>query len=115
MDVAHLLFIKREGAVPPELAVDVSQTLVRCPWRVGTFTSPSSSTKLVYQNKVVGVKSMFCLLGWPMSRLTLPPSLSENHFKTLVGNIISTPMMGGVLAAVFGSIQVGPLDLRRRK
>lgn len=113
MDCAMLWFTHNKEKQPQDIVVDVSQAVVRLPWKEGRFPSPTTVTKLVLNGNVVQAKVLFRVMGWPRRRLCLPPCLTESQLLTLVGNMISTPVIGGVFLALFAAVQVGPIDIRQ--
>jgi len=104
MDCADLYCRKFMNKSVNELAVDVSNTFGRKPWRAnGEIPSPSTSSKLVVAGKLVGLKSMFMLMGWPRGSFRLPSGLSHSCVQTLLGNMLCPPVVGTVCAGILAA------------
>ncbi len=108
LDVASLLFTKTQGAVPTALCTDVSQSVARHPWTIGSVRSLHSGSKLVIDGRLASVRDMFEMMGWPADAVTLPADVSRNNTVKLLGNMIAPPVFGGVAAAIFASVSVRP-------
>ena len=103
IDSAFLYLQKFTGNIPDTLAIDVSQSPSRMPWRTnGNLPSPCKRSLIWYNGRVLDAPTMFSLMGWPRSSLQLP-KLKEAEIRTLIGNMC-TPPQAGLLIASFLAI-----------
>ena len=104
---------KHYGNVPKNLVVDVSQTVSRMPWTInGLLPSPTTNSKIWYDGKVLSPKLLAEMLGWPRESLKAWHLVPETNAKVLIGNIISTPVIGGIFLAMLSAAPLGSVDAR---
>ena len=99
LDSAFLYLQKFEKCIPDSLAVDVSQSPSRMPWRtLGNLPSPIKRSLIWYKGRVLDPATMFYLMGWPQDSLRLP-KLKTTEMRALIGNMCCPPQAGLVIAA----------------
>ena len=104
-------FLQKQGQVPNDLVVDVSQQIGRLPWTIGgTMITPSAGTKPYYPGLggITNAASLFEIFGLPADGIDVPPGMSESTLRTFVGNSISAPTIGTVLMVVLGASGLAP-------
>ena len=111
VDCCLLYFKKVKGSVPPELAIDCSQSVSRTPWNTNGFIPcPCGRSKIWYKGKILTARQIFAITGWP--RVNLPNAISPCLQRTLVGNILSAPVAGGLFLSMLAAVPIGDLDVR---
>ena len=125
-DISILRAMKENcGILPPWMVIDVSQSPNRHSFRSGGFhmnTFTTSSHFLVIPGMDIAAahelspQQSFQLQGWPVEHLVIPPELNKTDLRTLVGNMISVPAIGAVLASVLAAVNFRPSqDLRPKR
>ena len=100
LDSAFLYVDRRAGGVTDKLAVDVSQSPSRMPWRTsGMLPSPIKRSLIWYKGRLLDPKTMLFLMGWPRNSLRLP-KVKNSEMRTLIGNMCSPPQAGLVIASL---------------
>eukprot|EP00959_Pyramimonas_sp_CCMP1952_P139124 2912303-Pyramimonas_sp.AAC.2 len=89
-------------------------------WPVGSVNlnslpTPCTKAKIVFNGRLVTQTGMMNCLGWNQGEYEFPDGFTVSDARRLVGNIISPPVLGGVLMAIFGALPVGALDCRMAK
>ena len=83
----------------------MSQSIDREPWFCnGRILSPHKQMKLFYAGCpgcILDFVTVFNIMGWPYDEVHVPDELSSSAIRSLLGNMLSPPVIGGVLAAVF--------------
>ena len=116
LDVAHLYVKAKMGHLPAHFAVDVSQAPNRRPWLCdGRIPSLHSRSIVWYNNSIIGVRTAFCIMGWPKPELRIPKALNEKACRELVGNMISIPLVGAAVLALAKVAPIGTVKLGRRR
>ena len=99
LDSAFLYLQKSTNGVPDTLAVDVSQSPSRMPWRTsGQLPSPVKRSLIWYKGRLLDPATMFALMGWPRHSLRLP-KLRTSELRALIGNMCCPPQAGLVIAS----------------
>jgi hypothetical protein len=107
VDCAFLLFVKLQGEVPEELVIDVSQPVLREPWKCdGRCMSFHVGGKYFYQGRLLSAQTCFNMMGWPRATAVIPPGTSASAVARLLGNMVATPVIGAVLSALLREIQL---------
>ena len=113
VDCAYLFIKKKHGDVPPMMTIDLSQSVNRLPWQTdGRMPSPTCCAKIFFQRKVLNFSEMMLALGWPRGGFRTPAGLTDSQAKSLVGNIISPPVAGGIFLSLLAAISIGTVDCR---
>ena len=99
LDSAFLYLQKFADGVPDNLAVDVSQSPSRMPWRTGGhLPSPCKRSLIWHKGRVLDPATMFSLMGWPRDSLRLP-KLKNSQLRALIGNMCCPPQAGLLIAS----------------
>ena len=99
LDSAFLYLQKFAEGVPDNLAVDVSQSPSRMPWRtLGQLPSPIKRSLIWYKGRLLDPATMFYLMGWPRDALRLP-KLKTTEMRALIGNMCCPPQAGLLIAS----------------
>ena len=107
IDCAYLLFEKLEGEVPETLIIDVSQSVLREPWkRDGHCMSFHVGGKYFFKGRLLTAQTCFNMMGWPRSTAVIPPNLSASAVARLLGNMVATPVIGAVFGGLLREIQL---------
>ena len=97
--------------MPPELAIDCSQSVSRAPWNTNGFIPcPCGRSKIWYNGKILTTRQLLAITGWP--RVNLPNTISPCLQRVLVGNILSAPVAGGLFLSMLAAVPIGDLDVR---
>ena len=110
VDVAMLHAMKYSGggiAVPSDLLVQVSSMVNRAPWTIGHLISPGTNSKYWYRNKILTEEQVLRVLGWDVEELETPSQFKPRDMRVLVGNTISPPVIGGIIAAILAQVSFG--------
>ena len=99
---AVLFFQHKTGEVElPNLVVDLSDSLERMPFRNdATLTSLSTNSKIFFGGRVLSNYDLFNIMGWPRDKVQVPAGMSRWNVVRLLGNMLSTPVIGGILFCV---------------
>ena len=89
-------------------------------WPVGSVNfkslpTPCTGFRIVLNGRLVTQTGMMNSLAWKEGSYEFPDNFSVAEARRLVGNIISPPVIGGILMAIFGAMPVGALDCRTAK
>ena len=83
-----------------------SQQLSREAWQYNDrIMSPSTNTKLWFRGRILNFRTIARVFGFPNSYV-LPEELPDNAIRTLLGNAICVPMIGGVFLAVLSTVKL---------
>ena len=106
IDICFLVVQKEKGSIPDDLVIDVSQSFARQAWvSGGRIQSPVCQSKFWHQGQIIDFRSTLAFLGWPKIRVNWTAAMTDSDARSLTGNMISPPVIGGVflaLAAVLG-------------
>jgi site-specific DNA-cytosine methylase len=107
VDCAWLLHRRSDGSVPETLVIDVSQSVSRMPWKNDGFVqSLHLGGKIVVQGKIMKLRALFRIMGWPRAQACDIRGLTGNAVRKLTGNMIATPVIGVVLLAVLLEVRL---------
>ena len=85
-----------------QLTVDVSESPQHKPWRTDKrIPSLTTTSKIVFNGKILGYKSLFNMMGWPRNGFVIPDGLYQTDLNRMLGNMLCPPMVGCVLACIF--------------
>ena len=82
-----------------------SQQLSREAWQHNDrIMSPSTNTKLWFRGRILNFRTIARVFGLPDSFVL--PELPDSAIRTLLGNAICAPMVGGVFLAVLSTVKL---------
>ena len=110
VDVAFLMHLQQVQHVPADLVVEVNKTLAWHPWAVGRLGSPGTGSKYLYKGQILTPEQVLKTMGWGHRDLEFPPALTVSAKRRLVGNVISPPVIGGLLGAVLASVSLEDVE-----
>ena len=107
------LMVKKLGHVPESLSINVSESLSRAPWKLGSVRSVSTHSKIYFHKtqQILNVPTLFQIFGWCPRDITFPDGMAETALRVLVGNMMAVPTVGVVelLAAPRRGMPEAPL------
>lgn len=107
VDCAWLWHRSNDGSIPETLAIDVSQSVSRMPWRNDGFVhSLHVNAKLVVQGRHLTRKTLFKMMGWPRAVPCDLSGFSESSIRKLTGNMIATPVIGVLFLAILLEVRL---------
>ena len=85
------------------VAVDVSQSPERRPWKENGLPSISRRSKIIIDGLHLSQEDLFCCMGWERDRFCIPEGTPSTSVKLMIANMLCPPVAGGLMLATIAA------------